>query len=99
MDKYKSTRELEKLLVDGLSTDPRYLSQEDIAQLCDVQRNTVRRWVQMNNVLPEPAIRIRRWNAPLYARDETLEALVRRGKIIAADATLKREQDEMKYGK
>lgn len=75
--------ELMKLVDNQRSTDPKLMTQQDIADLAGVQKNTVRKWEQ-NKLLPVPVLRLPRWNMPLYGREEVIEALVKAGRIYPA---------------
>lgn len=92
---YCNAADLERLVHEARSLRPEYMTQQDIADLTGVQRNTVRKWEQ-NKILPVPDLRLPRWNMPLYPRDETLDALVKAGKIYPEDVDLKKKRDGKK---
>lgn len=75
--------ELMKLVEDQRSTDPALMTQQDIADLAGVQKNTVRKWEQ-GKILPVPVLRLPRWNMPLYNREEVIAALLEHGRIYPA---------------
>lgn len=82
--KLTTAMELMKLIKDQRSLDPTLMTQQDIADLGGVQKNTVRKWEQ-NRILPPPVLRLPRWNMPLYDREEVIEELLRHGRLLEAD--------------
>lgn len=72
------------LVQNRRSLDPTLITQLEISELAAVAPNTVTKWAQMR-LLPDPKIRIPRWNMPLYDRKEVMAWLIETGRLVEGD--------------